>query len=107
MGNCCRRESKDLYVARQADKLRAKLTVYSEGKIDRYNIIRNIAFGMMEIAKKRLDGATKKQIVMDVIISLLNPNSYPPELMNTIVDNFIEDIYVSFQKTFAKKCCRR
>ena len=94
------------YEVRQAEKLHEKVKAYSSGEIDRYNIVRNLSYAMQEIAKKKLSGSKKKEIVRDVVMKLLNPNSFPAELIDTMIDNFIEDIYTSFTKTFTRgRCC--
>ena len=105
---CCKKEKKEDYEFRQVEKLKEKVQAYSDGKINRYNIVRNISFGMREVAKKRLSGLTKKQIVVETILELLDPNAFPQEIAKKIVENTVEDIYTSFTKIFkTSKCCSK
>jgi DNA modification methylase len=105
MGCCYCKKDKEAYEFHETETLHEKVKAYSDSNINRYNIIRNISFGMKELANKSLDGETKKSILTTTIKEFLDPNSFPVELVEKIIDNFIEDIYLSFKKEFKRRCC--
>jgi uncharacterized protein with von Willebrand factor type A (vWA) domain len=106
MGSCCcKKTNKEEYEMHQIENLREKVMAYSDRKIDRYNIVRNISFAMLEIAKKKIKGETKKEIVANIICEFLDPNAFPQEMARTIIENFIDDLYASFRKLFKRGCC--
>lgn len=103
---CCKKKDPEAFELHQIEKLRAKVQAYvGDEKINRYNIVRNIAFGMQEIAKKKLAGESKKKIVADIIIEFLDVNAFPPEIVRMMVENIIDDLYTSFRKLFRRSCC--
>lgn len=104
---CCGKKDQEEYTMEQIERLRLKVKIYSDGKINRFNIIRNIAYAMNEIKAKNIDGKTKQEIVMNIIKEFLEKGVFPEELLDDLIKNFIDDIYISFKKLFAKGCCRK
>lgn len=106
MGSCCcKKKSLEDYKHEQLELLRSKAVAYSAGKITRYNIIRHISYCMTQLINAKLKGATKKELVVIIIKDLLEPSAFPPELADKIIENFIDDIHLSFSKLFKGKCC--
>jgi len=106
MGCCfCKKEKYEDYEFRQTEKLKDKIDAYSNGKIDRYNIVRNVAFGMLQVAKKKLSGQKKKELVVNTILEIMDKNALPAEIAKTFIENIVEDIFATFTKAFKKRCC--
>ena len=105
MGCCCSKDP-EAYELKQAETLHEAMKAYSgDGAITRYNIIRHISFGMQRLARLKLSGDAKKKLLMTTVRQFLDPNAFPAELVEKIIDNFIEDIYLSFKSQFKKRCC--
>lgn len=107
MGQCCKKESREDYEFNENEMIREKIKIYSggEGEINRYNLVRNVAFAMKEMKKKKLPGEAKKKMVAGAIKEHMHPNSYPEGMMEKMIENVIDDVYLSFKKEFKKRCC--
>lgn len=107
MGSCCcKKTSLNEYTLQQSELLRIKVKAYSDGKINRYNIIRHISYCMTQLISAKLRGSTKKGIVISIIKEFLDPTTFPEEVVDKLIDNFIDDIHLSFSKIFKKgRCC--
>jgi hypothetical protein len=106
MGCCRSKESPLQYLERQQEKLNTKLQAYTgEAGVDRYNLTRAVAVGMQQIRPKKLTGEQKRTCVLQAVVALLVPGSYPEEIKEKVILEMIEDLYVCFHKQLRRKGC--